>query len=326
MHIERLVVDRPSRVQTGVDEHVVADPARAAHAAHGLLDELRHGGAQRPGDGLRRGEGRQLEGSPGPPAAVRRPLLDHLRGQPVLERSLQPGIVVAEQQHVVDRHPVAEIGVQAARRQAECLPGLLTAVDQVAEENAGRVRHARHAGIVREGGEKRVEQVGATVNVADRADQMVGVEGLGSRRPVASLDRHHAITKPQSGGQRKGRPTGSSHDKLTGWPAARWADPTPGAWSGSARSRGRGKSLSPASRTAERSLGTRAVRGRVHRHVGPGLTTRWGCWWAPPRGRPVAGRTQCRERRRRQAHGSPRGSCPGAATAGHDLVTDGCRR
>src|SRR3546814_2333641 len=63
---------------------------------------------------------------------------------------------------------------------------------------------ARHPGIVGEGGEQRVQQVGATVDIADRADQMVGVERPGSVHPVASLDRHHAVTKPQKPTTRQG--------------------------------------------------------------------------------------------------------------------------
>src|SRR3546814_9711665 len=83
------------------------------------------------------------------------------------------------------------------------LPRLLAAIDQVAEEDAGGMGDARHPGIVGEGGEQRVQQVGATVDIADRADQMVGVERPGSVHPVASLDRHHAVTKPQKPTTRK---------------------------------------------------------------------------------------------------------------------------
>src|SRR3546814_16801178 len=95
---------------------------------------------------------------------------------------------------------------------------------------------ARHPGIGGEGGEQRVQQVGATVDIADRADQMVGVERPGSVHPVASLDRHHAVTKPQKPTTRKGG-TG-----LTRWGEGgrRWAEPAPGAWRGSRSEERRG--------------------------------------------------------------------------------------
>src|SRR3546814_13354370 len=73
------------------------------------------------------------------------------------------------------------------------LPRLLAAIDQVAEEDAGGMGDARHPGIVGEGGEQRLQQVGATVDTADRADdrkrvvsgKSVSVRvGLGGRRII----------------------------------------------------------------------------------------------------------------------------------------------
>src|SRR3546814_10652772 len=80
----------------------------------------------------------------------------------------------------------------------------------------------------------------------------------GSVHPVASLGRHHAVTKPQKPTTRKG---GAG---LTRWGEGgrRWADPAPGAWSGSARSTEGGLAPSPSVPDRREESRRHATRGR----------------------------------------------------------------